>query len=62
VKRNDTGKYEHRWRENGRHRSKSFTRKEDYERFKADLRRARENGRALDLDRGKESLAEFIPV
>jgi len=62
VKRGDTGKYEYRWRENGRHRSRSFTRKADYERFKAEVQRSRELGESLDLDRGKETLAEFIGV
>src|ERR1022692_3610284 len=62
MRRADTGKHEVRWRENGRHRSKSFTRQADADRFKADLRRAREVRRPLDLDRGKETLAEFVGV
>ena len=61
-KRADTGKHEVRWRENGRNRSRSFTLKADADRFRAEVRRARENGRPLDLDRGKETLAEFIGV
>ena len=56
----DTGKWEVRWRENGRHRSKSFTRKADAERFATRVRSARELGDALDLDRGRETVAEFI--
>ncbi len=49
-----------RWRENGRHRSRSFTRKADAERFATRVRSARELGETLDLDRGKETVAEFI--
>ena len=56
----DTGKWEVRWRENGRHRSRSFTRKADAERFATRVRSARELGDALDLDRGRETVAEFI--
>jgi integrase len=59
-KRPDTGKWEIRWRENGRHRSRSFTREADADRFEARVRSARELGEVLDLDRGKESVAEFI--
>jgi integrase len=62
TQRADTGKHEVRWRENGHNRSKSFTRKADAERFKGEVRRARELGCALDLDRGKETLADFIGV
>ena len=58
--RGDTGKWEVRWRENGRHRSRSFTRKADAERFETRVRSARELGEAVDLDRGKETLAEFV--
>jgi integrase len=58
--RDDTGKWEVRWRENGRHRSRSFTRKTDAERFESRVRLARELGEVLDLDRGTETVAEFI--
>jgi integrase len=58
--RADTGKWEIRWRGNGRHRSRSFTRKSDAERFETRVRSARELGEVLDLDRGKETVAEFI--
>jgi len=58
--RSDTGKWEVRWRENGRNRSKSFTRKGDAEKFELRVRRARESGRPLDVDRGSEVLAEFV--
>ena len=61
-RRSDTGKFEVRWRENGRHRSKSFTVRSDAARFEAELQRAREVGRPLDLDRGRETLAEFVSV
>lgn len=61
-RRGDTGKWEVRWRENGRNRSKSFTVKADAARFEMDVRRAREVGRPLDLDRGRETLAEFVGV
>jgi integrase len=61
-RRPDTGKWEIRWRENGRNRSKSFTVKADAARFEVEVRRARERGRPLDLDRGRETLAEFVSV
>src|SRR5205807_1841301 len=61
-RRHDTGKWEVRWRENGRNRSKSFTVKADAARFEVEMRRARELGRPLDLDRGRETLAEFVAV
>ena len=59
-RRSDTGKWEVRSRENGRNRSKSFSRKSDAERFEFDVRRSRELGRPLDIDRGRETLAEFV--
>jgi integrase len=58
--RSDTRKWEVRWRENGRHCSKSFTRKADAERFAARVRSARELGEVLDLNRGTETVADFI--
>ena len=61
-RRPDTGKWEVRRRENGRNRSKSFTAKADATRFEIEVRRAREVGRPLDLDRGRETLAEFVSV
>ena len=59
-KRGDTGKWEVRWRENGRNRSRSFSVKADAERFELGVRRARELGGPLDLDRGRETVAEFM--
>jgi integrase len=59
-KRSDTGKWEVRWRENGRNRSRSFSMKADAERFELGVRRAREMGGQLDLDRGQETVAEFM--
>jgi hypothetical protein len=61
-RRADTGKWEVRWRESGRNRSKSFTLKSDARRFEADVHRARELGRPLDIDRGAETLAAFVGV
>jgi integrase len=58
--RDDTGKWEVRWRENGRHRSRSFTRRTDADRFESRVRSARELGGVLDLERGKETVSEFI--
>jgi len=58
--RADTGKWEVRWRENGRHRSRSFSKKADAERFARRVQSARELGEVLDFDRGKETVAEFI--
>ena len=59
-KRSDTGKWEVRWRENGHNRSRSFSVKADAERFELGVRRARELGGPLDLDRGRETVAEFM--
>ena len=59
-RRADTKKWEVRWRENGCHRSRSFTRKSEAERFAGRVRSARELGEVLDLERGKETVAEFI--
>ena len=59
-RRKDTGKWEVRWRENGRNRSKSFTREADALRFEADVDSARENGRPLVRDAGREPLSEFV--
>ena len=59
-RRADTGKWEVRWRESGRNRSKSFTLKSDARRFEADVHRACELGRPLDMDRGAETLAAFV--
>lgn len=58
--RTDTGKWEVRWRENVRHRSRSFTLEKDAKRFAAKVQRARETGDMLDADRGKETVAEFM--
>lgn len=57
--RADNEKWEVRWRENGHHRSKCFTRKGDAARFEARVLVARERGETL-VDRGKETLAEFM--
>jgi hypothetical protein len=51
-----------RYRESGRHRSKSFTRKSDATQFEAKVQRSRERGETLDLDRGRETLAEHCEV
>lgn len=59
-RRGDTGKWEVRWRENGRNRSRSFSVKADAARFELGVRRARELGGPLDLDRGRETVAEFM--
>jgi hypothetical protein len=61
-RRADTGKWEVRWRENGRNRSKSFTLKSDARRFQLDVHRARQLGRPLDIDCGAETLAAFVGV
>ena len=59
-RRADTGKWEVRWRENGRNRSRSFSVKVDAERFELGVRRMRELGGPLDLDRGRETVADFM--
>jgi site-specific recombinase XerD len=58
--RSDSRKWEVRWRENGRNRSKSFTLKSDAARFHREIKRARELGGSFDPNRGKETLADFI--
>lgn len=60
--RGDISKWRVRWRENGRHRSKCFTRKADAVRLEGKVLRARERGEMLDLDRGKETLSEFMEM
>lgn len=57
-----TGKFLVRWRADGRHRSRSFTLKADAERFKRDVERAKEIGRPLEIDRGRETMAEFVEI
>ena len=59
-RRGDTGKWEVRWRENGRNRSRSFSVKADAKAFELRVRRARELGSNLDLDRGSETVADFV--
>ena len=61
-RRPDTGKWEVRWRDGGRNRSKSFTRKSDADRFKREVDQAREVGKPLEHDRGRELLAEFVEI
>ena len=58
--RTDTGKWEVRWRENGHHRSKSFTHERDARRFARKVDEARERGDLLDMSRGKETVSEFV--
>ena len=57
--RKETGKYEVRWRDGGRKRSKSFTRKTDASAWEARIERARQTDWLVDLYRGKETLREF---
>src|SRR2546430_5739819 len=59
-RRTDTGKYEVRWREGGRHRSQSFTRKADAETLRLNIARARELGHEPQVDRGSQLLCEFV--
>lgn len=57
-KRQDTGKWEARWREAGARRSKSFARKSDADRFSTNQERRLQLG--IDIDAGAETLAEFM--
>jgi integrase len=59
-KRADTGKIEIRWREGGRHRSRSFTNERDAISFRAKVQRARERGEAVDDASGRIRLTEFV--
>jgi integrase len=59
-RRDDTGKFEARWREAGRRRSKSFDRKGDAQRFATEQERRMQLG--VDYDAGQETLAQFMEV
>jgi len=60
--RPDTGKWEVRYREGSRHRSRSFTLKRDADTFWLKVRRARETGRVEEVTAGSETLSEFFEV
>ena len=55
-----SGRWAVRWREGGRHRSRSFTLKRDAEKFEREVQRARELGSLFAPDRGGESLNEVV--
>lgn len=58
-KRKDTGKYEHRWREGGRNRARSFDRKRDYEDFKAQMRINRQRRGIVTIDAKGATIADL---
>lgn len=61
VKRRvDTGRYEVRWRESGRHRSKSFSLRKDALAFDREIERRKRLGTLHQLEAGEELLADFV--
>ena len=59
-RRPDTGKWEVRWRENGRNRSKSFRLKGDADRWWLEVERRKRLGTLAELTAPDQTLAEFV--
>jgi integrase len=59
-RRADTGKWEVRWRENGRNRSKSFRLKGDADRWWLEVDRRKRLGTLAELTAADQTLAEFV--
>jgi len=60
VRRRPNGCWEVRWRQGGRRHSRSFDRKGDADRLATDVRRRQQLGHTVELDRGAETLAEWM--
>ncbi|MFA9269655.1 MAG: tyrosine-type recombinase/integrase [Baekduiaceae bacterium] len=60
VRKKSNGKHEVRWRENGRHRGRTLSRKRDAERFAESVRRRLEAGGLVELDHEMPTLDEFF--
>src|SRR4051794_32232467 len=58
VRKTPAGRYEVRWREAGRNRSRLFDRRRDAERWDAEARRRRQLGELAGAD-GRQTLDEF---
>lgn len=58
-KRKDTGKYEVRWREGGRNRSRSFDRKKDADDFRAELRVRKQRRGLVTIDAKGATVADL---
>ena len=52
--------YRVRWKDDGRHRARSFSRRRDAEAFDLELRRRRQLGGLVDPDRGRETLRTHL--
>ena len=59
-RRGDTGRWEVRWRENGRNRSKSFHLKGDADRWWLEVDRRKRLGTLAELTAPDQTLAEFV--
>jgi integrase len=59
-RRPDTGRWEVRWRENGRNRSKSFHLKGDADRWWLEVERRKRLGTLAELTAPDQTLAEFV--
>jgi ribosomal protein L15E len=52
--------YRVRWREDGRNRARTYSRREDARAADADITRRKRLGTLADLDAGKETLDTFV--
>lgn len=59
VERSGKPRYRVRWREAGSNRAKTFDRKGDADRFDTEIRQRRQAGMVIDIDAGRERLADF---
>jgi integrase len=59
-RRADTAKWEVRWRDGGRNRSKSFTRKADADRFETEVDRRKQLGGLAELTAGEQALVDLV--
>lgn len=59
IHKRPSGKWEVRWRDHGRQRSRSFTRKRDAETYDGRVRRAIETGQIGTLEAGKTLLKDY---
>jgi integrase len=57
-----TGKWIVRWRQGGRHPSRSFTLKRDADRFDREIKRSKELGVLFEPARGAETLGEIVEL
>jgi hypothetical protein len=60
IRRKSETVYRVRWREGGRNRARTFSTHRDARDFDAELRRHRRAGSLAQLDRGTETLDEYV--